>query len=137
MTNSKFLVAKPLVRIIFRAASPMKQNPKAIRNALFSIIREVVKNVSTFVRDPERDFMAEKSELTKKDAGAALDAFTIAVQDALLQGDKVQLVGFGTFEVKERTARTGKNPRTGEAVEIAAAKVPAFKVGKVLKDALN
>lgn len=81
--------------------------------------------------------MAEKSGLSKKDAGAALDAFTIAVQDALLQGDKVQLVGFGTFEVKERAARTGKNPRTGEAVEIAAAKVPAFKVGKVLKDALN
>ena len=81
--------------------------------------------------------MAEKSGLSEKDAGAALDAFTVAVQDALLQGDKVQLVGFGTFEVKERAARTGKNPRTGEAVEIAAAKVPAFKAGKVLKDALN
>lgn len=81
--------------------------------------------------------MAEKSGLSKKDAGAVLDAFTVAVQDALLQGDKVQLVGFGTFEVKERAARTGKNPRTGEAVEIAAAKVPAFKAGKVLKDALN
>ena len=81
--------------------------------------------------------MAEKSGLSKKDAGAALDAFTHAVQDALLQSDKVQLVGFGTFEVKERAARTGKNPRTGEAVEIAAAKVPAFKAGKVLKDALN
>ena len=81
--------------------------------------------------------MAEKSGLSKKDAGVALDAFTVAVQDALLQGDKVQLVGFGTFEVKERAARTGKNPRTGEAVEIAAAKVPAFKAGKVLKDALN
>ena len=81
--------------------------------------------------------MAEKSGLSKKDAGAALDAFTHAVQDALLQSDKVQLVGFGTFEVKERAARTGKNPHTGEAVEIAAAKVPAFKAGKVLKDALN
>lgn len=81
--------------------------------------------------------MVEKSELTKKDAGAALEAFTDAVEDALKAGDKVQLIGFGTFEVKERAARTGKNPRTGEAVEIAAAKIPAFKASKALKDALS
>ena len=81
--------------------------------------------------------MAEKSELTKKDAGAALEAFTAAVEDALKAGEKVQLVGFGTFEVKTRAARTGKNPRTGEAVKIAASKAPAFKAGKALKDALN
>ena len=81
--------------------------------------------------------MAEKSELTKKDAGAALDALTAAVEDALKAGDKVQLVGFGTFEVKTRAARTGKNLRTGEAVKIAASKAPAFKAGKALKDALN
>ena len=81
--------------------------------------------------------MAEKSELTKKDAGAALDAFTAAVEDALKAGDKVQLVGFGTFEVKERAARTGINPQTKQPVKIAASKSPAFKAGKALKDALN
>ena len=81
--------------------------------------------------------MSEKSGLTKKDSGAALDAFTAAVQDALKAGDKVQLVGFGSFEVKERAARTGVNPHTKETIEIEAAKVPAFKAGKALKDALN
>ena len=81
--------------------------------------------------------MAEKSELSKKDAGAALEAFTASVQDALKNGDKVQLVGFGTFEVKERAARTGINPQTKKPVQIAASKSPAFKAGKALKDALN
>ena len=81
--------------------------------------------------------MAEKSELTKKDAGAALEAFTAAVEDALKAGDKVQLVGFGTFEVKNRAARTGINPQTKKPVKIAASKAPAFKTGKALKDALN
>ena len=81
--------------------------------------------------------MVEKSELTKKEAGTALDAFVEAVQDALKAGDKVQLVGFGTFEVKERAARTGVNPQTKEPVKIAASKAPAFKAGKALKDALN
>lgn len=81
--------------------------------------------------------MAEKSELTKKDAGAALEAFTAAVEDALKAGDKVQLVGFGTFEVKNRPARTGINPQTKKPVKIAASKAPAFKAGKALKDALN
>ena len=81
--------------------------------------------------------MAEKSELSKKDAGAALEAFTASVQDALKNGDKVQLVGFGTFEVKEREARTGINPQTKKPVQIAASKSPAFKAGKALKDALN
>ena len=81
--------------------------------------------------------MAEKSELTKKDAGAALDALTAAVEDALKAGDKVQLVGFGTFEVKARAARTGINPQTKKPVKIAASKAPTFKAGKALKDALN
>ena len=81
--------------------------------------------------------MAEKSELTKKDAGAALEAFTAAVEDALKAGDKVQLVGVGTFEVKNRPARTGINPPTTQPVKIAASKAPAFKAGKALKDALN
>lgn len=81
--------------------------------------------------------MAEKSGLTKKDAGVALDAFVESVQDALKSGDKVQLVGFGTFEVKARAARTGINPQTKQPVKIAASKAPAFKAGKALKDALN
>ena len=81
--------------------------------------------------------MAEKSGLNKKETGLALDAFTASVQEALAAGNKVQLVGFGSFEVKERAARTAINPRTQEPVEIAAAKVPSFKAGKALKDALN
>lgn len=81
--------------------------------------------------------MAEKSELSKKDTGAALDAFVETVQDALKAGDKVQLVGFGTFEVKARAARTGINPQTKQPVKIGASKAPTFKAGKALKDALN
>ena len=81
--------------------------------------------------------MAEKSSLTKKDCEAALDAFTAAVGDALKGGDKIQLVGFGTFEVRERAARTGLNPQTKETIEIPASKAPAFKPGKTLKDAIQ
>ena len=84
-----------------------------------------------------RSAMAEKSGLTKKDSEAALTAFVSAVEDALKEGDKVQLVGFGTFEVKARAARTGINPQTKQPVEIAASKAPSFKAGKALKDALN
>ena len=75
--------------------------------------------------------------LSKKDAGIALDAAVTAVSEALAKGESVQLVGFGTFSVKERTAREGRNPRTGEIVRIAAAKSPAFKAGKALKDKVN
>ena len=81
--------------------------------------------------------MSEKSGLDKKTIEAALTAFTASVEDALKVGDKVQLTGFGTFEVKERAARTGRNPRTGEDVEIPASKAASFKPGKALKDALN
>ena len=81
--------------------------------------------------------IAEKSGLTKKDAEAALNAYTAVVTDTLKSGDSVQLIGFGTFEVRERAARTGRNPHTGETIEIAAAKVPAFKSGKALKDAIQ
>lgn len=81
--------------------------------------------------------MAEKAELSKKDAGLALEAFVAVVEDALKADDKVQLVGFGTFEVRERAAREGRNPQTGASIQIAAAKVPAFKAGKALKDALQ
>ena len=81
--------------------------------------------------------IAEKSGLTKKDAEAALNAYTAVVTDTLKSGDSVQFIGFGTFEVRERAARTGRNPHTGENIEIAAAKVPAFKSGKALKDAIQ
>ena len=81
--------------------------------------------------------MAEKSQLTKKDAESALKAFIDSVQEALEGGDKVQLVGFGTFEVAERAAREGRNPQTGETMTIAASKNPKFKAGKALKDMVN
>ena len=81
--------------------------------------------------------VAAKAELSKKDADAAVSAVVDAITEALADGDKVSLVGFGTFAVKERAARTGINPRTGESVAIAASKAPAFKAGKALKDAVN
>ena len=81
--------------------------------------------------------MAEKSGLTKKDCEAALGALTDTLAEAMKAGDKVQLVGFGSFEVKERTARTGLNPRTKEPVAIPASKAPVFKPGKALKDAVQ
>ena len=80
--------------------------------------------------------MAEKAELSKKDAESALKAFVDVVTDELKKGEKVQLVGFGSFEVKSRAARTGRSPRTKEVVEIPASKVPVFKAGKALKDAV-
>ncbi len=81
--------------------------------------------------------ISEKSGLTKKDSEKALAAFIESVEETLVSGDKVQLVGFGTFEVRERAARTGRDPRTGNPIKIAAAKAPAFKAGKALKDAVN
>ena len=83
------------------------------------------------------DAMAKKAGLSKKDAEAALGAFTDTVAAALKKGDKVQLVGFGTFEVAKRAAREGKNPQTGEKIKIAACKAPKFKAGKALKDTVN
>lgn len=80
--------------------------------------------------------VAEKAELSKKDAEKAVSALLESVTETLKAGDRIALTGFGTFEVKERAARTGKNPRTGEPVQIAAARVPVFKAGKVLKDAV-
>ncbi len=81
--------------------------------------------------------IAENAGLTKADSEKALKAFIDAVEGALKAGDKVQLVGFGTFEVKETAARTGHNPRTGETLKIKASKAPKFKAGKAFKDALN
>lgn len=81
--------------------------------------------------------VAEKAGISKKDAGNAVDAFAGVVTEALTKGEKVSLVGFGTFEVKERAAREGRNPQTGETMQIAASKVPSFKAGKTFKDAVN
>ena len=81
--------------------------------------------------------IAGKAQITRKDADAALKAFTDVVSDELKKGEKIQLVGFGTFEVSERPAREGRNPRTGETMTIAASKQPKFKPGKALKDAIN
>lgn len=81
--------------------------------------------------------VAEAAGVSKKDTEQVLNAFFSTVQATLKQDDKVQIPGFGTFEVRERAARTGRNPHTGEAIEIAAAKVPAFKPGKSLKDAIQ
>lgn len=81
--------------------------------------------------------IAEKTELSKKDAEQALKAFIDVVTEELTKGEKIQLVGFGTFEVTERAAREGRNPQTGETMKIAASKAPKFKAGKALKDMIN
>ena len=81
--------------------------------------------------------VAEKAEISKKDAEKAVKAFTDAVAEELAKGGKVQLVGFGNFEVSERPAREGRNPRTGETMTIAASRTPKFKAGKALKDQVN
>ena len=81
--------------------------------------------------------MAEQTNLSKKDAEAALKEFIDVVSEELKKGEKVQLVGFGTFEVSERAAREGRNPQTGETMEIKASKTPKFKAGKALKDMMN
>ena len=98
-------------------------------------------------RNPEEEYnmnktelvaaMADRAQLSKKDAEAALKAFTDVVAEELKKGEKIQLVGFGTFEVSERAARTGRNPQTGEEMPIAASKAPKFKAGKALKDMIN
>jgi len=81
--------------------------------------------------------IGEKAEITKKDAEKVYNAFIESVTDALKNGEKIQLVGFGTFEVKERAARTGLNPKTKEKINIPASKAPAFKAGKAFKDLFN
>ena len=81
--------------------------------------------------------IAEKAELSKKDSEKALTAFVEVVTEELQKGEKVQLVGFGTFEVSQRAARDGRNPQTGEVMPIAASKAPKFKAGKALKDLIN
>lgn len=83
------------------------------------------------------DAIADSADISKASATKALDGFISAVTSALKSGDQVSVVGFGTFEVRKREARSGRNPRTGEAITISASNVPAFKAGKALKDAVN
>lgn len=83
------------------------------------------------------DAVSAKSGLTKADTNRAFQAFVDSISEALAKGDTVALVGFGTFLVRERQERSGRNPRTGESIKIASAKIPAFKAGKALKDAVN
>ena len=92
----------------------------------------MAKNKTDLIND-----VSERADLSKKDATNAVDAVFASLTDSLTDGDKVQLIGFGNFEVRERAARKGRNPQTGEELEIAAAKVPAFKPGKALKDAVK
>lgn len=83
------------------------------------------------------DTVADKTGLTKKDSTAAVEAVVDSIQEFLAEGEKVQLIGFGTFEVRERAARKGRNPQTGEEIQIPATKVPAFKAGKNLKEVVK
>ena len=83
------------------------------------------------------DAVADSADLSKADATKAVEAFVQTVTDTLRRGDQVALIGFGTFSVKHRAARSGRNPRTGETMQIAASSQPAFKAGKALKDAVN
>ncbi|MGI6558574.1 MAG: HU family DNA-binding protein [Limnochordia bacterium] len=83
------------------------------------------------------DSVAEKAAITKKDAGRVVDAVFNTIMEALAQGDKVQLVGFGTFEVRHRAGRTGRNPQTGETIDIEARNMPVFRAGKALKEAVQ
>ncbi len=83
------------------------------------------------------DAVASRTDMSKQDAASAVDAVLDSLTDALKGGDQVTLIGFGTFLVRERDARTGRNPRTGEEIQIAASKMPSFKAGKALKDAVN
>ncbi|TDT39384.1 DNA-binding protein HU-beta [Halospina denitrificans] len=83
------------------------------------------------------DAIADSADISKAAAGRALDAMVGSITDSLKQGDQVTLIGFGTFSVKERAARTGRNPQTGQEIKIAASKVPSFKAGKALKDAVQ
>jgi len=83
------------------------------------------------------DAIADSADISKAAAGRAVDAFVESITGALKSGDQVTLIGFGTFSVKDRAARTGRNPQTGQEIQIAAAKIPSFKAGKGLKDAVN
>ena len=98
----------------------------------------IINNKGEYMNKSELiNVIANKTDLTKADAGHALDAVTTSITNSLKNGEAVTLIGFGTFEVRDRAARAGRNPRTGETIQIKASKAPAFKAGKALKDAVN
>ena len=104
---------------------------------MFEILekRKLCSNVTLMVIDAP--YVAKKAELTQKDTEAVVNAFFSTVQEALAAGENVQVIGFGTFEVKNRAARKGRNPKTGETITIAASKHPTFTAGKALKDSVH
>src|SRR6476469_3879590 len=114
-----------------RTADPVIESTESSSGALPSL-RSQQMNKAEFV-----DAVADAAELSKLEAARAVDAMLGAITKALKKGDAVTLVGFGTFQVRERSARTGRNPRTGDTIKIAASKNPAFKAGKALRDAVN
>ena len=101
------------------------------------IIPYLTKGINYMNKSELISAIAESADLTKADSGRALDATISAITDSLKNGEPVTLIGFGTFEVRDRAARTGRNPRTGETIQIKASKNPAFKAGKALKEAVN
>lgn len=103
-----------------------------MKNLLIYYWRQFIMNKTELIQA-----VSEQAALSKKDAGVAVDAVFNSILESLKSGDKVQLIGFGNFEIRERAARKGRNPQTGEEIEIAASKVPAFKPGKALKDAVS
>jgi len=111
--------------------------PYALYNCVIPAKNTRIRGENTMNKTELIAAMAETSGLSKKDCDAALAAFITTVETALKSGEKVQLIGFGSFEVKERAARTGRNPRTKEIVEIPASKVPVFKAGQAFKDAIR
>jgi DNA-binding protein HU-beta len=102
-----------------------------------TIYRKIQKGTLTMNKSELIEALASKAEVSKKTAAAVLEAFTDTVTEELAKKEKVTLVGFGTFETRERAARTGRNPQTGKEMKIAASVAPAFKAGKALKDAVN
>ena len=111
--------------------------PYALYNCVIPAKNTRIRGENTMNKTELIAAMAETSGLSKKDCDAALAAFITTVETALKSGEKVQLIGFGSFEVKERAARTGRNPRTKETVEIPASKAPVFKAGQAFKDAIR
>ena len=101
------------------------------------IISYLTKGINYMNKSELINAIAESADLTKADSGRALDATITAITESLKSGEPVTLIGFGTFEVRDRAARTGRNPRTGETIQIKASKNPAFKAGKALKAAVN
>ena len=133
-----------LVFSIFFRKNRLKSMKSCIKISFVQKTKFSDESFVTFVREVNRmnktdliSKVAELSDLSKKDAGKAVEAVISAITEALQSGDKVQLVGFGNFEVKERSARTGRNPQTGEPIEISSSKFPTFKPGKALKDVIK